>query len=88
MGVKQMQFLKFSNKGFAFTLEVIVAVVIFDSLTTLGVYNNEKAVEKFIHTLSQKTKTSPISDVFLIMKHSKEEFIETVVQFFDKIIEL
>jgi len=62
--------------------------LIFDSLTTLGVYNDEKRVEKFVHSLSQKTKSSKINDVFLIMKHSKEEFIETVAQFFDNIIEL
>ena len=62
--------------------------LIFDSLTTLEVYNDEKSVEKFAHSLSQETKNSSINDVFLIMKHSKEELIETVAQFFDKIIEL
>ena len=62
--------------------------LIFDSLTTLEVYNDEKSVEKFAHSLSQETKNSSINDVFLIMKHSKEELIETIAQFFDKIIEL
>jgi archaellum biogenesis ATPase FlaH len=62
--------------------------LIFDSLTTLEVYNDEKSVEKFAHSLSQETKNSPINDVFLIMKHSKVELIETIAQFFDKIIEL
>ena len=61
--------------------------LIFDSLTTLGVYNDEKSVEKFAHSLSQETKNSPINGVFLIMKHSKEELVGTVTQFFDKIIE-
>ena len=68
--------------------EIECGFLIFDSLTTLGVYNDEKRVEKFVHSLSQKTKSSTINDVFLIMKHSKEEFVETVAQFFDKIIEL
>ena len=62
--------------------------LIFDSLTTLAVYNDEKTVEKFVHSLSQKTKGSKICDVFLIMKHSREEFVETISQFFDKIVEL
>ena len=62
--------------------------LIFDSLTTLEVYNDEKSVEKFAHSLSQETKNSSINDVFLIMKHSKIELIETIAQFFDKIIEL
>jgi len=38
MGVKQMQFLKFSSKGFVFVLEVIIALVIFASFLQVSFY--------------------------------------------------
>ena len=82
-------------------LEIIIAVekevkkvpegkafVIFDSINTLLIYNPEVVVEKFIHSLSQKTKDWGCKSVFLATKGTNEAFVSALAQFFDDILSL
>lgn len=62
--------------------------IIFDSLTTLLVYNEAETVEKFVHKLSAKIKESDFESVFLIVDSANERVLSTISQFFDKVIDL
>ncbi len=62
---------------------------IFDSVSTLLLYNRPQSVEKFVHLLVGKTRGEGIKG-FLIIVKSKENagIIETLTQFVDKSIEI
>jgi len=63
--------------------------VVFDSLSTLLLYNKPQAVEKFLHVLVGKIRGANVQ-VFLITVKSSEHagLIETVSQFVDKVVEI
>ncbi len=64
-------------------------IILFDSISTLLVYNEKNLVEKFLHTLVSKINQLNAIGVFLFVE-SKEynEPIQTIEQFCDKIIKL
>ncbi len=60
--------------------------LILDSLSTMLVYNAEKTVEKFVHTLGERLRLEGFQAVFTIMKETKPEIITVLAQFCDKVI--
>lgn len=67
-------------------LEKEKCFVIFDSLTTLAIYNNEVAVEKFVHSIVQKAKGMGCKSIFLAAKSTNEGLMTTLAQFFDAVL--
>ncbi len=61
--------------------------VLIDSLSTLFVYNEERAVEKFVHTTATKMRTLSVKGIFLVTQE-KKHVIQTLSQFADKTIYL
>ncbi len=61
--------------------------VMLDSLSTLLVYNEEKAVEKFFHTTVTKMRTLNVKGIFLVTQE-KKHVIQTLSQFADRTIYL
>ena len=57
--------------------------LIFDSLTTLLVYNEPLAVEKFAHNLIGKMRSKSIASVFFIAAHANQTIIDSVAEFCD-----
>jgi KaiC/GvpD/RAD55 family RecA-like ATPase len=64
-----------------------VALII-DSIATLLVYNNETAVEKFTHALSQKMSDWNVQGVFLTTDSTSQKIIDTLSQFCDNVASL
>lgn len=61
--------------------------LIFDSVSTLLLYNEEESVEKFIHSLTGRIKASFGKSFFLFVKSSSHKrIVETLSQFSDKVI--
>lgn len=66
-----------------------IKYIILDSLSTLLLYNDTKAVEKFVHSLVNKARKTNVSVVLLSPKEkSKEDILAEITQFCDKEIEL
>ena len=66
-----------------------IKFILLDSLSTLLLYNDTKAVEKFAHSLLNKARKSNISVVIMSPKEkSEEDILAVVTQFCDKEIEL
>jgi KaiC/GvpD/RAD55 family RecA-like ATPase len=63
-------------------------VLIMDSLTTLIVYSSEAAVEKFIHSISQKINEWKLPQVILAMDSTDTKVIDTLSQFCGKVSDL
>jgi len=61
--------------------------VLIDSLSTLFVYNEERSVEKFVHTTATKMRTLNVKGIFLVTQE-KKHVIQTLSQFADKTIYL
>ncbi|MEW6295545.1 MAG: hypothetical protein AB1467_04600 [Candidatus Diapherotrites archaeon] len=65
------------------------AFLIFDSISTLLIYNNMEAVERFIHSIVSKLQESKLMGLFLMVKSpEKADVINTISQFCDKTLEL
>lgn len=63
--------------------------LLFDSVSTLFVYNDPLPVEKMIHSLMGKLSRFKVSGVFLMAKSEEhEDIIQTISQFCDKVIEI
>ncbi len=60
--------------------------LIIDSLSTLLVYNAEKTVEKFVHTLGEKMRAVGMKSVFTIRSTTMPEIMDVLTQFCDKAI--
>ncbi|MFH0714512.1 MAG: hypothetical protein V1847_01675 [Candidatus Diapherotrites archaeon] len=62
-------------------------VVVFDSVSTLLLYNKPEAVEKFIHSLVNKFKSQKTGCAFVMVQSSEQRrTIENVSQFVDRVI--
>jgi len=59
---------------------------ILDSVSTMLIYNADKTIEKFIHSLSEKLRSLGFKSVFTIMKETKPETLNVLSQFCDKTI--
>jgi len=59
---------------------------IFDSLSTMLIYNAEKTVEKFVHSLSERLRSLGFKTIFTIMESGNEEIMSVLAQFCDKAI--
>lgn len=62
--------------------------IILDSISILLVYNKEKAVEKFVHSLARKTRSWNSQTIFLVGASTKKEIIDMLAQFCDSAIVL
>jgi KaiC/GvpD/RAD55 family RecA-like ATPase len=60
--------------------------LILDSLSTLLIYNAERTVEKFVHSMCEILKAENFKAVFTIMEGVKPETMNVISLFFDKII--
>lgn len=62
---------------------------VFDSLTTLLIYNDEKSVERFFHSLYSKLLEYNLKTVFLAVKSSEtENLVKTISGFCDGVVEV
>lgn len=61
--------------------------LVVDSLSTLLVYNNEKTLEKFVHSLSGRMRAKGFK-VVLTLVSRRQETLSVLGQFCDKVIEL
>lgn len=59
---------------------------ILDSLSTMLIYNAEKTIEKFVHSLSERLRHQGFKVVFTIMSETRPEIITVLSQFCDKVI--
>jgi len=59
---------------------------ILDSLSTMLIYNAEKTVEKFVHSLGEVLRTLEFKAVFTIMESTKPEIMNVLSQFCDAAI--
>ncbi len=59
---------------------------ILESLSTLLIYNAERTVERFVHTLGESLRSQGFQSVFIIMDKTKPEVINVLSQFCDKVI--
>lgn len=63
--------------------------LILDSITTLLVYNEANAVERFVHSLMGKIEEVDGKGVLIMLESDKfKEIIQTLSQFCDRVIEL
>lgn len=62
--------------------------LLFDSLTTLLVYNERSAVQKFVHSVIGKLRAGQISGIFLIAAHADAEVLDTLRDFCDKVLRI
>ena len=62
--------------------------LIFDSLSTLLIYNADRTVEKFVHSMAEKLRSLGFQAVFTIMDETKPEIMNVLSQFCDKVIKL
>ena len=60
--------------------------IIIDSISTLLVYNKEKSVEKFVHSLTGKMKDWNAQGIFVAVESTSMDIINTLTQFCDKMI--
>lgn len=59
---------------------------ILDSISTLLIYNSEKSVEKFVHKLGERLRSSNFKSVFVVMEGTNQEILNVLSQFCDHII--
>lgn len=63
--------------------------LVFDSISTLLIYNHPEAVEKFCHSLIGKIRGKKVRAVFLMVRSEKDKgTLEAISQFCDKAIEM
>jgi archaellum biogenesis ATPase FlaH len=58
--------------------------IIVDSVSTLFVYNKERVVERFIHSLSGKIRAWKAKGVFILAEATSEEIVNVLSQFCDR----
>lgn len=63
-------------------------VVLFDTISTLAVYQEASSVVKFVHNLLTKTRILNKKAVFVALKEDSETLIKDLNMFVDKIIEI
>ncbi len=61
--------------------------LVLDSLTTLLVYNPERTVERFMHSLSGKTRANQFKAIFTLASETKKETLGIISQFCDNVLE-
>ncbi|MDP2973479.1 MAG: ATPase domain-containing protein [Candidatus Diapherotrites archaeon] len=61
---------------------------VLDSMSTLLVYNSERTVEKFMHSLSGKARAKQFKTVFTLASETRQETLNILSQFCDKVIEI
>jgi len=61
---------------------------VLDSLSTLLVYNPDRFVEKFSHSLSGKLRSKRFQAIFTLASETRSETVNVLAQFCDKVIEL
>ncbi len=61
---------------------------VLDSMSTLLVYNTERTVEKFMHSLSGKARAKQFKTVFTLASETRQETLNILSQFCDKVIEI
>lgn len=59
---------------------------VLDSLSTLMIYNGERTVERFVHSLGEKLRAMGFKSVFIIMEGTRPEIMNVLSQFTDKVI--
>lgn len=59
---------------------------VFDSLSTLLIYNAEKTVQRFVHLLGEKLRANGFKAVFTIMKETRPETMNILGQFVDSVV--
>lgn len=62
--------------------------IIFDSISTLLVYNKALVVEKFVHSVAGKMRTWKAKGFFLMVENKQDEITKTIAQFCDETIEI
>ena len=63
--------------------------VIFDSLSTLLIYENPTTVSKFVHSLTAKLRAMDVSAVFIVLKEDvNPELLKNLYMFTDKVVDL
>jgi len=62
--------------------------IIFDSLSTLLVYNKAGVVEKFTHSVAGKMRTWNAKGFFLMVENRQDETTKTIAQFCDETVEI
>ncbi len=62
--------------------------IIFDSVSTMTVYNEQHAVEKFVHELSSKIKSSDCSGIIVAIDSTEEKVLHIIAQFCDATIKI
>lgn len=65
-----------------------VRFLILDSLSTLLVYNSDRTVERFMHSLSGKMRAKEFKAVFTLVSETRPETLGILSQFCDKVIEI
>jgi len=60
--------------------------IVFDSITTLLIYNKAIAIEKFVHAIAGKMHAWEAKGVFTAMDSTEKGQISTLAQFFDQVI--
>ena len=61
---------------------------VLDSMSTLLIYNTERTVEKFVHSLSGKARAQQFKTVFTLASETRQETLNILSQFCDKVIEI
>lgn len=69
-------------------LETKKNFLVFDSITTLLVYNDSRAVEKFVHNLIGKMRAKSIASVFFVSPNADKEVIDSIAEFCDSSIKI
>jgi hypothetical protein len=59
--------------------------VIFDSISTLMIYNNPSSVEKFVSSITNKLRTGGLKSVFFILEGEKS--LKAMSMFFENVLE-
>lgn len=62
--------------------------LVFDSVSTMLVYNKKQSVEKFIHSLSGKIKSSECQGIIVAVESTEEETLHALAQFCDATIKV
>jgi KaiC/GvpD/RAD55 family RecA-like ATPase len=62
--------------------------LVFDSLSTLLVYNKPGVVARFAHSLASKIRAWKAKGIFLIIQEKDEKITKIIAQFCDEAIEL
>jgi len=62
--------------------------MVFDSASTMLVYNKQNAVEKFVHALAGKIRESDAVGIIVAVESTREEFLNTLAQFCDATIQI